>query len=275
MSFEKDFPDLKIDGPDDDGVLVLCFDRPKQKNAVTVEMHRQLAEVWPELDRDQRVRSILVRGAGDAFSAGGDFELLEGMIGDEELRLRAMEEARAIVVNMLSCSKPIVSAIKGPAVGAGLAVALLADISIAAESALLLDGHTRIGVAAGDHAVIIWPLLCGLAKAKRYLLLPDSLDGREAERIGLVSMCVADGELEGEAEAVARRLARSSPTAIRWTKRSLNGWLHSALPAFDASLALEFLGFASADAKEGMAALRERRDPDFHGRTGSDEGAGR
>lgn len=263
MTLQDDFPDLVFDGPDTDGVLTLWLDRPERKNAVTLAMHAQLADVWPRLGSEPGVRAVLLRGRGDAFSAGGDFEMLERMVEDEEVRLRTFAEARSLVLNILGCETPIVSAIGGPAVGAGLAAALLADVSVVGESARLLDGHTRIGVAAGDHAVLIWPLLCGMAKAKRYLLLPDELDGAEAERIGLVSMCVPDDRLEAEATEIARRLARSSANAVRWTKRSLNGWLDLSRPLFEASLNAEFLGFGTRDAREGLSALRERREPEF------------
>jgi enoyl-CoA hydratase len=164
---------------------------------------------------------------------------------------------------MLSSVKPIVSAINGVAVGAGLAVALLADVSIIAESARLSDGHARLGVAAGDHAAIIWPLLCGMAKAKYYLMTADFIDGPEAERIGLVTRCVPDEEVLAESLAIAVRLASGSRTAVQWTKRVLNQWLRSASPAFGESLALEMLGFLGPDAKEGVAALRDRRPPRF------------
>jgi enoyl-CoA hydratase len=261
----QQFPDLRFEGPDGDGVLQLVLDRPGRKNAVSAAMHGQLGAVWPQLEQEADVAAVLVRGADDAFSAGGDFELLQAMVNDEKVRIRTLEETRAILVNMVGFTKPVVSAINGAAVGAGLAVALLADISIAGEAARLTDGHVRIGLAAGDHAALLWPLLCGMAKAKRYLLLPEMIDGREAERIGLVSQCVPDAELLPRAEDVARRLALSSPTAIRWTKRSMNGWLQQALPIFDTSVALEFLGLAGAEAREGVQALKEKRPPNFRG----------
>ena len=137
-------------------------------------------------------------------------------------------------------------------------------MSIAGRSARLIDGHTRIGVAAGDHAAIIWPLLVGMAKAKYYLLTNETLSGEEAERIGLVSLCVDDGEVQARAFDVARRLAAGSETAIRWTKLALNNWLRAAGPIFDASLALEFLGFTGPDVREGTAARRDKRQPNFH-----------
>jgi enoyl-CoA hydratase len=174
-----------------------------------------------------------------------------------------MREARDIVMNIIDCQTPVVSAMRGVAVGAGLVCGLLADVSIATPDARIIDGHTRLGVAAGDHAAIIWPLLCGMAKAKYYLLTCDPLSGQEAERIGLISLCVPDEELDARALAVAIKLANGAPRAIAWTKHALNHWLRSAGPAFDASLALEFLGFTGPEAAEGLASHREKRKPKF------------
>jgi enoyl-CoA hydratase len=136
-------------------------------------------------------------------------------------------------------------------------------VSIATPEARIVDGHTTLGVAAGDPAVIVWPLLCGLAKAKYHLLLCEPVDGAEAERIGLVSLCVPAGELEERALAIAVRLAEGSQRAIRHTKLALNNWLRLAGPAFDASLALEFLDMTGPDVHEGVAAVREKRQPRF------------
>ena len=257
------FDTLDFDRPDP-GVLRITLDAPGL-NAVGPAMHAQLAEVWPVVDADPETRVVVVRGAGRAFSAGGSFELLEAVADDETARLRVLREARDLVSNMLECSKPVVSAIVGPAVGAGLAVALLADISVAGRSARILDGHTRLGVAAGDHAVIAWPLLCGMAKAKYLLLTSSSLTGEEAERAGLVSLCVDDDAVHDTALGIARDLAAGAQSAIRFTKLALNHWYRQAGPAFDASLAYEFLGFAGQDAREGIAAVREKRTPRFTG----------
>jgi enoyl-CoA hydratase len=185
------------------------------------------------------------------------------MADDPVVRTRVLREARDLVYNVINCSTPIVSAIHGPAVGAGLAVALLADVSVAGRTAKIVDGHTRLGVAAGDHAVISWPLLCGMAKAKYYLLTCEALTGEEAERIGLVSVCVDDEQVHDRALEIARKLAAGSPSAVTFTKYALNNWYRSAGPAFDASLALEFYGFGLPDVAEGIAAHRERRPPRF------------
>ena len=256
------FPSLELDRPAD-RVLRLTLRAPGKLNAVSGTMHRELAEIWQTIGADDETRSVIVRGADDAFSAGGDLDLVLEIANDPATRLRVFHEARDLVYNIVNCPKPIVSAITGPAVGAGLAVGLLADISIATPEARIVDGHTRIGVAAGDHAVIVWPLLCGLAKAKYHLLLCETLDGAEAERIGLVSLCVPAAELEDRALAIAERLASGSQAAIQHTKLALNNWLRLAGPAFDASLALEFLDMTGPDVHEGVAAVREKRRPAF------------
>src|SRR5205809_54412 len=234
-------------------------------NAVNPAVHRELADIWLTIDRDPDTRVALLRGAGKAFSAGGSFELLDSIMSDYARRLRVMREARDLVYNVINCSKPIVSAIHGAAVGAGLVVGLLADVSVVARSARIIDGHTRLGVAAGDHAAICWPLLCGMAKAKYYLLTCDVLTGAEAERIGLVSLCVDDEAVQDRAVAVAEQLAAGAQPALRWTKHVLNHWYRVQGPIFDASLAYEFYGFGGADAREGLASHRDKRAPRFGG----------
>ncbi|MDX6474137.1 MAG: enoyl-CoA hydratase [Gaiellaceae bacterium] len=257
-----EFTSLELDRPEP-WILRLTLNTPGKLNAVGHEAHGHLAAIWKAIDLDDETRVVLVRGADGAFSSGGDLALVEDIARDWETRLRVFHEARDLVYNIVGCSKPIVAAIDGPAVGAGLAVALLADVSIATPTARLVDGHTRLGVAAGDHAVLVWPLLCGMAKAKYHLLLCEPVSGEEAERIGLVSLCVPADELEERALDVARRLAAGSQAAIRHTKLALNNWLKLAGPAFDASLALEFLDMTGPDVAEGVAAVRERRAPKF------------
>jgi len=260
--YGRDFPGLGFGAPAD-GVLEIVISNEGRQNAANEQTHRDLAGVWRAVDADPAVRAVLVRGAGEHFSSGGDFAMIERMIEDEATLLRVWREASDLVYNLVDCSKPVVSAIRGTAVGAGLAVALLADISVAGRGAKILDGHTRLGVAAGDHSVIIWPLLCGLAKARYYLLTNEPLNGVEAERIGLVSLCVEDERVQETALGIAVRLAAGSRTAIAFTKHALNNWLRLAGPSFDASLALEFLGFRLGDVKEGLDSVRNRRPPRF------------
>src|SRR5213596_3083336 len=246
------------------GVLEIVMGEEGGKLPVTTaRMHAELARIWLDVDLDPDTRVAILRGAGKGFSAGGDLAMVEEMTRDFAVRARVWREARDLVYNLINCSKMVVSAMHGPAVGAGLVAGLLADISIAAKNAQIIDGHTRLGVAAGDHAAIIWPLLCGMAKAKYYLLLCEQISGEEAERIGVVSLAVDETGLDKKAEEIAIRLAEGPPSALRWTKYSLNNWLRMAGPTFDASLALEVLGFTGPEAKEGVASHREKRKPSF------------
>jgi enoyl-CoA hydratase len=261
-AYAERFGYLQFDAPRP-RVLRVTMSRPGKLNAADHNMHRDLAEVWRAIDADDDVSAVILRGEGRGFSSGGDLDLVEDMADDFQVRARVWKEARDLVYNVVNCGKPIVSAMHGPAVGVGLVAGLLADISIAARSARIIDGHTRLGVAAGDHAAIVWPLLCGMAKAKYHLLLCEPVSGEEAERIGLVSLCVDDEDLEARSLEVADRLVAGAPSAIRWTKYALNNWLRLAGPTFDASLALEFMGFSGPEVREGLASLREKRDPNF------------
>lgn len=258
----EDYQTLQIDCQPS-GVTEVVLNNPERLNSVDVAGHRELTSIWSDLDADPETKVILLRAEGRAFSAGGDFSLIEAMMNDPAVHRRTLREARDLVRNLIECSKPIVSVINGVAVGAGLAAALLADIPIAGRSARILDGHTTLGVAAGDHAVLIWPLLVGMAKAKYHLLTNEPIDGTEAERLGLVAKVVDDDQLLEEARRIAGRLAAGPAEALSWTKHTLNHWLRAAYPAFDASVAYEFLGFLGPDPREGLAAVREKRPPTF------------
>lgn len=245
------------------GVLLITINRPERLNAATPALHHDLGSIWRDVSDDPDVRVAVITGAGRAFSAGGDLEYEKAGLGDFAYITNTFKDASAIVYNIVNCDKPIISAINGAAVGAGLAVALLADISLIGDRVRLTDGHVRIGVAAGDHSAMIWPILCGMAKAKYYLLTGDFITGQEAERIGLVSKCVHQDELLAEALALADRIATGPQLAARWTKKALNNWLRAAGPIFDASLALEMLNFFGPDAAEGIGAFMDRRTANF------------
>src|SRR3954453_20116261 len=212
------------------GILEITMGEEGKLAVATENAHAEMARIWLDVDRDPQARVAILRGAGKGFSAGGDLAMVEKMTRDFDLRARVWREARDLVYNMINCSKIIVSAMHGPAVGAGLVAGLLADISIAARNARLIDGHTRLGVAAGDHAAIVWPLLCGMAKAKYLLMLCEPLTGAQADELRLVSLSVEDAELEQRALEVASKIAAAAPTAIRWTKYSMNNWMRMAGP---------------------------------------------
>src|SRR5918992_4530882 len=215
-------------------ILEVILSKPGKLNALDEAGHREFVDVWRDVDKDPDTAVVLLRGEGGVFSAGGDFAMIEHMAADWSVRTRIWKEASDLVYNIINCAKIVVAAIEGPCVGAGLAAAMLADVTVAGRGARIIDGHTRLGVAAGDHAAIVWPLLCGMAKAKYYLLTCDVLSGEEAERIGLVSMCVPDDEVHAKALEVARKLVVGSPSAISWTKQTLNNWYRTAGPSFDA-----------------------------------------
>lgn len=259
--YQQQFSRLRFES-NQPGVLEVIFEGPNL-NAVDEETHTQIPAIWPVIDQDPNVRAVLVRGEGKAFSAGGDFGLIDKQMDDREFRMQVMRESHQLFYNLVNCGKPIISAIHGPAVGAGLVVALMADISIAAHDARIIDGHTRLGVAAGDHAVV-WPLFCGMPKAKYLLLTCDEISGEAAERAGLVSLSVPKEELLEKARGIAGRLSEGSQEAIRWTKYSLNGWFRQNSALFDVGLGYEFLGFGGGDIAEGVASHRERRAPNFN-----------
>lgn len=252
-----------------DGVLLITLNRPEAYNAANVEMHRDMSKIWPIISADGLTRVCVITGKGKAFSAGGDLNTMDQQIDNYPMvASQIIKEASDIVYGMINCDKVIVSAINGPAVGAGLAVALMADISVAAKDAKLTDGHIKLGLAAGDHAPIIWPLLCGMAKSKYYLLTSRFVSGEEAERIGLVSMAVDTPEVLSTAMEIAVDLANGPQDAIRFTKYALNNWLRQAGPIFDAALALEMLNLFSPDVSEGLRAMKAKEKPAFPTVTG-------
>ncbi|WP_020497986.1 enoyl-CoA hydratase/isomerase family protein [Sciscionella marina] len=245
------------------GVLLITLDRPEKYNAADEVMHGELARVWTDVSQDPETRVAVVTGAGKAFSAGGDLAMVQRMAGDHARVSHMLEEMSALVYTMVDCTKPIVSAINGVAVGAGTVVALLADIAICAEDARIGDGHVKLGVAAGDHAALIWPLLAGMAKARYYLLTGEMISGAEAERIGMVAKALPREQVLPEAIRVAETLGTGAQQAIRFTKRTLNNWLRAQGPIFEQSAAYEMLGFLGPDVLEGAAALEEKRSPEF------------
>jgi enoyl-CoA hydratase len=242
------------------GVVLITLDRPQVLNAMTYTMHGELARIWDDVDRDPETRVAVVTGAGRAFCSGND---LRNPDPDYDGVREIMKDALLIVRGMIECEKPIISAINGVAVGAGLAVALLADVSVAAEDAKLIDGHSKVGVAAGDHACLLWPLLCGMARAKYFLWDLEPLTGKRAAEIGIVTMALPQDEVLAKALEMAGRLAEMSQPAIRGTKRAINGWLRQAMPIYEHSAALEMADFFGPDVHAARDAFRAKRPVKF------------
>jgi enoyl-CoA hydratase len=256
---------LQIGGPDD-GVLTIVLGTGTDINSIDGPFHTELATIWSDIDTDPDVRAVVLKGPSPAgFLSGGSLEYAELVAADSKARFQMLDEQRRFIYGLLNCSKPLIAAIAGQALGEGVIIGLLSDISIVGPSTTLLDRHVPLGVVAGDHAALIWPLLCGMAKAKYHLLMGEPIAGREAERIGLVSHYVEDdAAVLVRAEEIAAKLATCSTTAVSWTKYSLNNWLRLAGPSFDASLGFELLGFAHPDFSEALAAARAGRPPVFN-----------
>lgn len=261
-----EFKHLLFDRPAP-GVLRVTINNPDRMNALFMALHDEVVKVWSVIDEDPEVRCSIITGAGKAFCSGGAVDgMPAGAQADAGTQImRDFRQGTALVKSLIDARKPIVSAINGAAVGAGLALALLCDVPIAAKHAKIFDGHTRIGVAAGDHAALIWPLLCGMAKSKYYLFTNDVMTGEEAERNNLVALAVDGDQLADKAVQVATKIAATAPSAIRITKHTLNHWLRQAMPIFELSLALELAGFQSNEAKEALTAMAEKRAANFTG----------
>lgn len=248
----------------ENGIALVRFNRPEKYNAMNFRLHYEIGKVWRDLDMDERVKVIVVTGEGKAFSAGGDIDMTTEMTQNSKLRRQVFNDARALYKEMIDCQKPIVSAVNGPAVGAGMVVAVLSDISIASEKAIFGDGHTKLGVAAGDHASGIWPLAMGIAKAKYYLLTGENLTAQQAEKYGLITEVVPHDKVLSRAFEVANILVNGPQHAIRATKYALNQWHRlGVLASTDASLGEELLNFSEEDAKEGVKSFTEKRKPKF------------
>jgi len=248
-------------------LLEVTIAHPRSElNAVDALLHEELTALFRVLRRERSARAVLLTGSGRAFCAGGDFAWFPELRGLDRLEpLRS--DAKQLIWDLLDVELPIVAALNGPAAGLGASIALLCDVIFMADSASIADPHVRVGIVAGDGGVAIWPLVLGPARAKELLLTGDRVDAARAERWGLVNRVVPAGELLAEARAFAERLAAGAPLAIRYTKLAVNKWIKDvANVAFDTSTALEIVTFQSEDHREALAAIREKRKPDFKGR---------
>jgi enoyl-CoA hydratase len=250
------------------GVAVARLNRPSRLNAANRQMHWELTQLPIDATYDDRVKAVVVTGAGRAFCAGGNFappdpDEKPGNAPQGETVL----EAVALITNLLDCSKPMIAAVNGPAMGLGASYALCTDIVVAARSATFSDPHVKMGLGAGDGGQLIWPMLMGPNRAKYYLMTGDALDADEAERLGLVNFVVDDESLLPRALEIADRLATGPTLAITASKVPLNMYLKSiAQQILPYSLQMEHMNFYSKDHQEAVKAFQEKRDPVFKGR---------
>jgi enoyl-CoA hydratase len=247
-------------------ILTLTLNRPPM-NPIHFDLHHELSRIFHDVQIDHDSDVIVLTGAGEVFSAGGDIPMMQKRIDEPELFNRKNLEMKQMIFGLLDLEKPVICRINGDCIGLGATLALLCDITIAVDTARLGDPHVKVGYVAGDGGAVIWPQLVGFAKAKEYLLTGDLLDAKEAERIGLINYAVPRSELDARVNHFADRLAAGATKAIKWTKTCINIPLRQlAHSIMDASLAYEALTNVGADHQEAVRAFQEKRTPKFTGR---------
>jgi len=253
-----DLPDavrVEADGP----VRIVRLARPEQLNAVNEDLHTGLTRVFPLLGADTGARVAVITGEGRAFSAGGDFDLLDRMVKDRRLRRDVIAEGRELVLNMVRCRVPVIAAVNGPAVGLGCSVVALSDVVYMAESAYLADPHVAVGLVAADGGPLCWPLHTSLLLAKEYAFTGERIGAARAKEIGLANHVCPDGEVLPAALAAARKIAALPQQAVEATKRVLNLHLERAvLATIDFALSAETESFDTEDLRGNVARFLKR-----------------
>jgi enoyl-CoA hydratase len=256
-----DLPDVvrvEADGP----VRIVRLSRPDQLNAINDELHLALTRLFPQLSADAEARVAVITGEGRAFSAGGDFDLLDRMAKDRELRHRVIAEGRELVINMIRCRVPVVAAVNGPAVGLGCSVIALSDVVFMAESAYLADPHVTVGLVAADGGPLTWPLHTSLLLAKEYAFTGERISAQRAAEIGLANHVCPDGEVLEAALATAHKIAALPRQAVEATKRVLNLHVERAvLATIDFAMAAETESFDTDDLRANVDRFQGRSTP--------------
>jgi enoyl-CoA hydratase len=247
-----------------DRLLTITLNRPEILNAVNLQMHDELADVFNFAISDEHSDVVVLTGAGRAFCGGGDLAHMAENAAHPDRFDHEARIAKRIVFAMLDLDKPLICRMNGHAVGVGATLALLCDVVLAADVAKIGDPHVAVGLVAGDGGAAIWPQLIGLARAKEYLLSGELLTAKHAEQIGLINHCVPADELDSAVNAYCERLLSGSTSAIRWTKVLLNQELKRVAHAvMDTGIAYESVTVRSADHREAVKALQEKRKPLF------------
>ncbi|MEQ9145842.1 MAG: enoyl-CoA hydratase-related protein [Parvibaculaceae bacterium] len=260
----RDYETLRFDY--DGRVLTVSIDGPGPVNAVNARMHEELGRVFTDLQRDEDSDLIVLTGAGRAFCAGGDMDWFDEMIANPAKFRAIAPEGKRIVTSLLDLEKPIICRLNGPAAGLGATIALLCDVIIASEKAVIGDPHVKVGLVAGDGGAVIWPQLIGFAKAKELLMTGDMLTGRQALDLGLINYAVPEDELDGKVAELAGKILANPKWAVRWTKTAANITLREiAVKVMDAAIAYEAITNTLEDRKEAVAAFKDKRQPNFTG----------
>jgi enoyl-CoA hydratase len=268
MSRYAEYRDLRIEV--DNKLATVTLNRPEARNAINQRLIRELRTIWDDLGDDPAVNAVLLMGAGDRFSVGGDVKAMSDRPGGDVLEEGEVHDpmiSRRLVNRLLELDKPIVCAINGDCIGLAATIALLCDVTVIADDARIGDSHVnKVGLVAGDGGTVIWPLLIGVSKAKEYLMRGTLLKGPEAERIGLVNHVQPKAEVLPFARRIAQELADGPIWATRWTKLSINQIIKDRVNRLmEASMALEQVTFELADHREATRAFKEKRKPRFGG----------
>lgn len=247
-------------------ILTAAIAAPGAVNAIDGALHRELAEVFTDLQRDPDSDLIVLTGKGRAFCAGGDFDWFDEQIADPRKFRDIGWEAKRIVTTLLDIEKPVICRLNGAAAGLGATLALLCDVIVAADTAVIGDPHVKVGLVAGDGGAVIWPQLIGYARAKEFLLTGDMIPAPRAAEMGLVNHAVPADALDAKVAEIAAKILGNPRHAVRWSKVVVNQPLKQlAIQSMDASIAYETLSNMTADRAEAVAAFRERRKPNLTG----------
>jgi len=251
-----------------DGIGTILLNRPHRKNAFTLDMIDTWARALRDARTDPDVRVVVLTGAGDAFCSGVDLDRRQDATPATPLERKEnlTERIHRIPFALEDLDKPVIAAINGVAVGAGMDMALMCDMRIMARSARLSEGYVRVGLVPGDGGCYYLPRLVGTAKALELLLTGDFIDAEEAGRLGIANHVVEDADLAGAVATLARKIADGPPVAIRTIKRavyqSARSDLRTALDLISSHMAVVT---STEDSAEALAAFREKRPAHFIG----------
>lgn len=257
----------------DGAILTVTLNLPEKRNPISDNgLIDALIDALTAADADISVRAVILTGAGSAFSSGGDLKAMKAGIGlrdalPAQTRRNYRSGIQRLPLMFHALEVPVIAAVNGPAIGAGLDLACMCDIRVAGESARFAESFVKVGIVPGDGGAWLLPRIVGFSKASELALTGETIDAAEALAIGLVSRVVADDALLATARSVAEKIAANPPHAVRMTKRLLREGQTTTLPALlDMSAAMQALAHATADHDEAVAAFLERRSPDFSGR---------
>lgn len=254
--------DISQDGP----IVTVTLNRPEVRNIIDGQMHDELGTIFTDLDRDDSCELIIVTGAGGYFCGGGNLNWVREQHQNLVASAHAGRSGRRIQTSLLDLEKPIISKVRGPAIGLGASIALFCDFCYATPNATFADPHVKVGLVAGDGGSLLWPQLIGFARARKYLLTGDPIKGAEAAEMGLITEAVPDEDLDAAVDAMAQRMLNGAKYSIRWTKTSINAGLKlMATSVLDRAAAFENLAQMTNDNRIAVEAFLAKEEPKFTG----------